>query len=109
MAKPPFTAPPSILTETEKLLTQLVSEANTPTAVEDGGPDFSDRLKVVDAVSRFLVVKHKLVPPDKANSEFEEMMSGLYSGESSSRTGTAPKGGKGHRVPAVVGDDDDGI
>ena len=97
-----------ILTELEKLVGTLVSEANTPGNPEEGGPDFSDRLKAVDAATRFLIVKNKLVPPDKAKSMFEGMRDDLLSGTPSSRAG-APAKGKSRRpgVAAPASDDPD--
>lgn len=94
-----------ILSELEKLVGTLVSEANAPADLEAGGPDFGDRLKAVDAATRFLIVKNKLVPPDKAKSMFEGMRDDLLNGTPSSRTSAAPKGKNGRAVSAHAGDD----
>ena len=91
----------TLLDETETLLAALVREANLPGDAEAGGPDFSDRLKVVDAVSRFLVVKHKLAPPEKAKSMFEGMLNDLHSGPPSGRA-SAPSKGKGPNGTVVA-------
>ena len=98
----------NLLDDTEVLLSALVKEANAGASPDDGGPDFADRLKVVDAVSKFLVVKNKLVPPEKGVSMFEELQNDLHGGKTGGRAGTAPKG-KGRNGSAYVaaGADDD--
>ena len=96
-----------LLGETETLLKTLVEEANNRPPGDEGGPDFSERLKVVDVVAKFLIVKNRLVPPTKAKSIFEEMQDGLYGGETGSRAGSAakPKGRNGAAVLADPADD----
>ena len=96
-----------LLSETETLLKTLVEEANQQSSGDGGGPDFAERLKVVDVVAKFLIVKNRLVPPQKAMSIFEEMQNGLYGGETGSRAGAAakPKGRNGAAVLADAGDD----
>ena len=92
-----------LLTDLERLVGKLVSEAN---GAEHGetGPDYTDRLKAVDAATRFLIVKNKLVPPEKAKSMFEGMRDELLSGTPSGRSGSPPKGKNGRAVPADAGD-----
>jgi hypothetical protein len=99
-----------LLDETEVLLKALVKEANLAASPDDGGPDFADRLKVVDAVSKFLVVKNKLVPPEKGKSIFEELQDDLHGGKTGSRAGTAPKGkGRNGTAHLAAGLDDGDI
>lgn len=85
-----------LLGKTETLLNTLVDEASMPADPEGGGPDFAERLKVVEAVTKFAIVRNKLMPPAKEKSMFEGLLHELHGGTTGSEpAATKGKPGKG--------------
>ena len=81
-----------LLGKTEMLLNTLVDEASLPPDPDSGtGPDFAERLKVVEAVTKFAIVRNKLMPPAKEKSLFEGLLHDLHGGT----TGSDAPAGKG--------------
>ena len=90
-----------LLGKTEMLLNTLVDEASLPADPEGSGPDFAERLKVVEAVTKFAIVRNKLLPPEKAKSKFEELLHDLHGGTTGSEpAATKGKPGKGKAATA---------
>lgn len=86
---------PTLLTKAEKLMGQLLDEANAPPAKTENAeedakanakrPDFVERLKLATAVTTFLAAKAKLAPEEKKLSAGEALFNDIHRGTTERR------------------------